>query len=413
MVERIVFFVLSLAFFLFLFFKMIKKNDTNYIYILAFEVIGIAISFISILLRVKLNIVLMLISYLISVILPLIVIIIEKTGISLTEAIYITLSKFYFKHGDEDKARKVLLSLVEKMPESYFAHKELAKIYELEENDKLALDEYIRVLNMKPGQMDICFKVANLFYKTGEKDEAVPLLTDLLKKKPDFLDASYLLGNIYYDKEMFKEAVSVYLNAMKYYPDDYDLCYNLGMVYTMLNDFKSAKEYYEKAAQINSLEYHAKYKLGQIALLYNELDEAEEYFEECLQDEELEEDAYFYLAYIAMLRGDENRAIVFLNTAVGDNPEMYDKIRKEIVFNVILAKIDKPKVINTENKPVKKKPKISEKELKTIKHLKDTYDLVRNLNNSDLMALNNILDKRKDSKEKDRNKEKECNEKIK
>ena len=43
MVEKIIFSILSIAIFMLTFFKLIKKNDTSYIYILLVEFIGIAI----------------------------------------------------------------------------------------------------------------------------------------------------------------------------------------------------------------------------------------------------------------------------------------------------------------------------------------------------------------------------------
>ena len=342
MVERIIFFTLSLGIFLFIFFKMVKKNDTNYLYLLIMQAIGIAISFISLIIRVRLNIILTIVTYIMSVVIPLIIIAIEMAGISLTEAIYLVLVRYYTKAGNTEKARKLLLKLVEKEPNSYYAHKELAKQYEIEEKYDLALDEYLRVNSIRPGEDDIAFKIADLFYKTGKPEESVPILHELLKKRPEWEEATFLLGDIYYDQEMFREAISLYLNAIKYHPENYDLYYNLGMCYTRINDFQSAREYYTKAAQLNSLLFKAKYNLGQIALLYNELDEAEEKFTECLQDEDLEDYAYYYLACIAMLRGDTTKAISYLNTAVGENPTIYDTIKKENMFKLILYKIDKP-----------------------------------------------------------------------
>ena len=396
MVERIIFFVLSLGLFMYLFFKMVKKNDTNYLYILIIEAIGVAIGFVSLIMRAEFNIVITIITYIISVILPIAIIVIEIAGITFTEAIYLVAARWYLKKDEPDKARKLLLKLVEKEPKSYYAHKELARQYELEEKYDLALDEYIRISNIRHGEDDITFKIADMFYKTGKPEESVPILTDLLKRKPEMENATFLLCDIYYEQEKFKEAVNIYLNALKYHPDNYDIYYNLGMCYTRLNDFQSAKEYYEKAAELNNLLYLAKYNLGQIALLYNELDEAEDYFVECLQDEDLEEDAYFYLAYIAMLRGDENKAVSYLNTAVDENPEIYDTIRKELIFKVIIFKIDKP---NMEQKPKRKPAKITKKDKETMKHLKNMYDLVGNLNNNDIKAISKIISKRKEEKE--------------
>ena len=398
MLERVLFNVIALGLFLFLFFRMIQKNDTNYIYILALQALGIAIGFFALIINVKLPIIVLILTYIFSIILPIIIILIERKGITLTEVIYISIYKIYNKLGLEDKAKNVILKLVEKDKYSFYGHKLLAEVYEKEGNLEIATEEYIRASNIRPSEDKIQYKIAELFNKTGKQNGAVKILQELLRKKPEWEEATLLLGDIFQEQERFKEAVSIYLDAIQYHPENYDLYYNLGMVYTMLNDFQSAKEYYEKAAELNSLLYNAKYNLGQIALLYNELEEAEDYFIECLQDEELEDDAYFYLAYIAMLKGDEVKAIDYLNFAVGENPEIYDRIKKELIFKLILYKVDKP----SNNRQTKKKNvKITKKEKQTIKHLRHTYEVVGNLNHNDIKVMKIIQTKRDEEKERE------------
>ncbi len=398
MLERILFNVIALGLFLFLFFRMIQKNDTNYIYILALQALGIAIGFFALIINVKLPIIVLILTYIFSIILPIIIILIERKGITLTEVIYISIYKMYNKLGLEDKAKNIILKLVEKDKFSFYGHKLLAEVYEKAGNLEIATEEYIRASNIRPNEDKIQYKIAELFNKIGKQNGAVKILQELLRKKPEWQEATLLLGDIFQEQERFKEAVNVYLDAIQYHPENYDLYYNLGMVYTMLNDFQSAKEYYEKAAELNSLLYNAKYNLGQIALLYNELEEAENYFIECLQDEELEDDAYFYLAYIAMLKGDEVKAIDYLNVAVGENPEIYDRIKKELIFKIILYKVDKP----SNNRPPKKKNvKITKKEKQTITHLRHTYEVVENLNHNDIKVMKIIQTKRDEEKERE------------
>lgn len=399
MLERIIFNILALGLFLFLFFRMIQKNDTNYIYILVLQAIGIATCFFGLIIRIKLPIILIILTYIFSVILPIIIILIERRGISLTELIFLSIFKFYNMLGNKQNAKKIILKLVEKDSKSFYGHKVLAEIYEKENAIEVATEEYIRAVNIRPSEDKIQYKIADLFNKTGKQEGAIKILQELLRKKPEWQEASLLLGDIFQEQERFKEAVNIYLDAINYHPENYDLYYNLGMVYTRLNDFQSAKEYYEKAAELNSLLYHAKYNLGQILLLYNEIEEAEQYFIECLQDEELEEDAYYYLAYIAMLKGEEQKAIEYLNVAVDENPEIYDTIRKELIFSLIINKVDKP----TKNKKTRKKHiEPTKKEKETMLHLKHTYDLVGKLNNNDIRAMKIIQTKRKNDNEIER-----------
>lgn len=399
MLERMLFNVISLTLFLMLFYRMIKKNDTNYLYILALQALGITISFICLIIEIEMPLILLIITYIFSIILPIIVILIEKKGITLTEVIFLTISKIYTEIGLEEKAKETLLKLVEKDSKSFHGHKALAEMYEKENVLEIATEEYIRAVNIRPNEDKIQYKIADLFSKTGKQDGAIKILQELLKKKPEWEDASILLGDIFQEQERFKEAVNIYLDAINYHPENYDLYYNLGIVYTRLNDFQSAKEYYEKAAELNSLLYHAKYNLGQIALLYNELEEAEDYFVECLQDEELEDDAYYYLAYIAMLKGEEQKAIQYLNVAVDENPEIYESIRKEIIFKLIFNKVDKPSKNKTSNKK-HIKPKKKEKE--AMLHLKKTYEVVGDLKNNDVKVMKMLHIKRQEEKDLER-----------
>ena len=343
-------------------------------------------SFIGLIFRVNLPISIYIITYIIAILLPLVVIIFEKKGLYFPEIIYLNLAKFYYAKQDNDKAKEVLMNILEKYPNSYYLHKQLAIIYEETENIDIAVDEYMRASEINKLDYNLPLKTATLLKSITRNEEAVRILNELLKRKPESYEASCLLGDILYEQENYKEAVNVYLQALNYNPDNYELYYNLGMVYTRLNDFQSAKEYYEKAAELHSLLYHAKYDLGQIALLYNELEEAEEYFEQCINDDDLVDEAYYYLAYIYMLKGDKDKAIQYLNIAVEGNEEIYKKANKELVFKMVIGKIRKP-VNGASNK---EKRKITKKELETIKYLEKTSEVVGNLNQNDIKAIRRL-----------------------
>lgn len=193
MIERILFNVVAFALFIYLFFKMIQKNDTNYLYILGMQALGIAIGFVGLVFRIQLHIILTIITYILSIVIPIIVIIVESKGITLTEVIYLALSHMYLRAGNEDEARKMLLKLIEKNPRSYYAHKELAQIYEKNNELEVAIEEYIRAVNVNPKDSGTNFKIAELFNKTGKPNESIKILNELLKEKPDFESASLLL----------------------------------------------------------------------------------------------------------------------------------------------------------------------------------------------------------------------------
>lgn len=282
-------------------------------------------------------------------------------------------------HKDEE-AKKYALKFVEKFPQSYMAHKLLAQLYEKEGNFNIALDEYIRVVDLNSTDLQMHYKVADLLYKTQKNEEAIIMLQDLLRMKPDYVDATKLLGNILYDEERFKEAISIYTEALKYNPTDYDLYYNMGMAFTRLNDFQKAKEFYEKAATLNTYLYNGQYNLALIAMIQGEFEEAEDYLNQALQEEDLEPVGYFYLGLIAMLKNQKDKAVAYLNIALELDKNLEEKISSQSIFKPIEDQLRIP------NETRKIKITLSKKELINNKYLEDMYDLVDSLHGSKVSA---------------------------
>ena len=188
--EQLIFTVISLAIFVYTFFKMIRKNDTSYVIILILEAIGIALNFIEFVFTIKLNIVLDIAKYVLSILLPIIAIILETRGITLFELINITKAKFYLAIGNDKKAKEALIRLITKMPNSYKGHKLLAELYEKEGGMRKAIDEYVQAIDINKKDYNSYYKVAELLDNLDKKDEAAEMLFNLLNK-------SLLIQNIH------------------------------------------------------------------------------------------------------------------------------------------------------------------------------------------------------------------------
>ncbi|MBO5004624.1 MAG: tetratricopeptide repeat protein [Clostridia bacterium] len=268
---KIIFNLLAFTLFIIIFFKMIKKNDTTYIDVLVLQFIGIGVNFIELISDIKLPIVIKILLYILCVIIPGIILVLEKKNILFPELLNVIIAKIYLKQNKPEEAKKYMLKLIDKYPNSYLGHKIIAEIYELDGKHTNAIDEYVRAIEINTKDYNSYYKISVLLQKLNNNDAAINMLNDLLKKKPDYLQATMLLGDILYDEERFKEATIVYTEALKYNPANYDIYYNLGMVYTRLNDFQKAKEYYQMAAEINSMLYNAKFSLAQISMLYGDM----------------------------------------------------------------------------------------------------------------------------------------------
>ena len=385
-VEQLIFTFVSFAIFVYMFFRMIKNNDTSYVIILVLEAIGIALNFLEVLFNVKLNMVFVILKYVISILVPIIIVILEKRNIYLYETIYITKAKIHMMFGNNKKAKQSLMAILDKNAESYKAHRMLAEIYEKEGGMRKAIDEYVQAIDINKKDYNSYYRVAELLNNLDKKNEAAQMLFNLLDKKPEMYEASILLGEILIENEMYKEAVNVYQDALRYNLASFDLNYNLGIAYTMLNDFQNAKICYEKAAEINSLAHNAKYSLAEIALIYKELEEAEKRFLEAIEDEELAADSYYELSKISLIKGDKDTAIKYVNIAIDiDSKKIVEKVKKDPIFIPIMAKISIP--FNLESVVIEKEDRLQEKEIKSKEHLEEMAEITRNLSYNDIKLL--------------------------
>lgn len=375
-VERIIFNVLAFTLFIFMFAKMISKNDTNYIAIIALQSLGIAVSFIETVFGQTLWIGIKILTYILSIFLPILILYLDSKNINLVEQMYAIIAKILFHLGNRKKAKQILVDIVTKYPESYKGHKYLAELYEREGGMRRAIDEYVKAIDIQKNDYNSYYKIAELLNGLSQKEQAVTMLNNLLRIKPDYYGASNLLGEILIESQKYKEATNVYLEALKYRPADYELYYNLGIAYTMLNDFPNAESAYKKAAQINHLKYNTDYTLAQIALICDETEKAEKYFTEALFGEEVEPFAYYELAKISIKKGQKDRAIAYLNKAIELMPELKEKLDKEQIFIPI-----KSYIVIDETKEETKRKQLGKKEQLVKQHLEETLEIVEKLNN--------------------------------
>ena len=367
MIEKLLFNMIAFSFFIIIFLKIIRRNDTNYFVALMLEAIGIGISFIELKLGLNENLFWGIVRYTLSIVLPIIIIAIEMYGINFSELLSVTSAYIAIFFKDDRKAKECLIKLVSKYPDSYLGHKMLAQMYEKEGGMRRAIDEYVTAVDINKRDYKSYFKITELLKNLGKRDEAIEMLQHLIKIKPDCYEGSCLLGDLLCDEERFKEAANVYNEALKYNPGSYDLYYNLGIVYTRLSDFQLAKEMYEKAAAINHKMYGAHYNLGLIAFIQRDYDAAERFFENSLY-EEFEAMSYYQLAKVCMAKGEREKAILFLNKAIELEPSFLKLAEKERYFRPIRDKITVSVKLETKDEDDERKVFIEEEDDKPFEY---------------------------------------------
>lgn len=344
MIGKIIFSLISFLLFVYIFiFKLIKKNDTTYLFVLISQAMGIALNFIQILFNILNGTLFMIIAYLLCIIIPGLILGLELKGINASELLSIGTSKIFMIFGNRKKAKDILNNLVSKYDKSYLGHKMLAEVYQEEGGMRKAIDEYVKVLDIKNNDYKSYFKISKLLNDLGKKDEAIEMLKILSKQKPELYEPGKMLGDLLLEKEQFKEAISAYTQAIKADLEKPEAYYKLGIAYSRMNEFSFAKECFLKSVEIDSNLYNAYYRLGQISLLYRDINEAEQFFLQSMYGE-TEIKSFYQLAKIYIMKNDKQKAIMFLNKATEISSEFYKKATEEPIFFSI-----KDHILKTEN----------------------------------------------------------------
>lgn len=369
MIGKIIFSLISFLLFVYIFiFKLIKKNDTTYLFVIISQALGIALNFIQILFNVLNSTFFVCIAYLLCIIIPGVILALEIKGINASEYLNIGASKVFLFFGNRKKAKDILYNLVSKYDKSYLGHKMLAEIYQEEGGMRKAIDEYVKVLDIKNNDYKSYFKISKLLNDLGKKDEAIEMLKILTKQKSELYEPGKMLGDLLLEKENFKEAIFAYTQAIKADSERPEAYYNIGIAYARMNEFSFAKECFLKSVELDNNLYNAYYRLGQISLLYRDINEAEQFFLQSMYGE-TEIKSFYQLAKIYMMKNDKQKSIMFLNKATEISSEFYKKATEEPIFFAIKDQIVKTES-NTENVESDMEKNISE-------YLDNTYLLTK------------------------------------
>lgn len=363
--------ILIIGIFVSTFMRMIKTNNSNYVYALCIEFFGILTDFVSLLFLKGISESSYVIIIMCSIVIPACIFLLNYKKIKISDIINLIRISF----NKEDK-KNILIDMIEKNPKNVFAHKMLAEYYEQNKEYENAEIEYYRVIDLEPNDYKMGCKLANILHKNKKDEDAIKILNIVLGEHPGIFDASKIMGLIYYDNQQFKEAAIIFNECLKQNPSKYELYYMLGMTYTRLNDFHLANDFYKKAALINSYSDISNLNLGQINLIFRDYESAEKYFYETIKsdDEYLQAYSYFYLAKIRLFQGREKEAIQYANLALEIYPKIFKMMEKSNDFIIIIAKLRKEK-----DKDVS--IKISDEEIENIEHLNQTEILVEKLAN--------------------------------
>lgn len=194
MIGQIIFTLIAFILFVYIFLiKLIKKNDTTYLIILAMQATGILLNLIRISFEKLNGVFFTFLLYCLCIIIPIAICILEHKKINVSEILRIVIAQLYIFVNKPKKAKKVLLDLVHKYKNSYIGHKKLAQIYEKEGGLRRAIEKYVYALDIRKNDYESYYNISVLLNKLGRKEDAIEMLRNLLKYRPNTYEASMLL----------------------------------------------------------------------------------------------------------------------------------------------------------------------------------------------------------------------------
>ncbi|MGD0784832.1 MAG: tetratricopeptide repeat protein [Sedimentisphaerales bacterium] len=159
-----------------------------------------------------------------------------------------------------------------------------------------ALDDFRQAIKIKPDYEIAYYNLGNAYSNLGRWPQAMDAYKQAIRIDPNYAQAHSNLGVAYGSLGRYDEAIDAFEQAIKIEPDLADAYCNLGATYSRLNRRADEIEAYRQAVKIRPDLADAHYNLG--------------------------------LAYLAI--GDKNSALTELNILKSLNPQLADKLLKDI-----------------------------------------------------------------------------------
>ena len=156
-------------------------------------------------------------------------------------------------HGDLRMVLQEALARhnIEKNPEDFEAHYNLAAMLQAKGKVEDSLTEYGNAVRLRPEDAVANNALGAALLAAGQVERAVTYLKTALKTRPDYFDAHYNLGSALASQNDFEGAAGQFLLALQAQPEDAKAEANLGSALAELGRFAEAKTHFERALQID------------------------------------------------------------------------------------------------------------------------------------------------------------------
>lgn len=150
-------------------------------------------------------------------------------------------------------------------------------------------------------------------YQSGNLQQTIYLLKEILSEQPDDSEILKFLGIIYAQLENYDLAIQYLSKTLQFNTTDADTYLALGTVYMSQKTFNESIKYFKKVLELNPNSAEAYYYLADIFSKQKQFNEAIVYYQKVLQINPDHADSYFNLGLILQQKGQFNEAIECYN----------------------------------------------------------------------------------------------------
>jgi tetratricopeptide (TPR) repeat protein len=168
-------------------------------------------------------------------------------------------------------------------PDSYATRNNLGMLWQDQNQNDLAIPEFLAAVRVKPDFELGHFNLANSLAAVGHLDEAIAHYQTAGLLNPARVESFNGLGVCFARQGKMEEAAREFRHAAEMNPKDSGLWDNLGKALGSLNKVDEAIACFQKALQIEPRNYEAEFNLGLSLLQQNHRDEARTHFQAALR----------------------------------------------------------------------------------------------------------------------------------
>ena len=239
---------------------------------------------------------------------------------------------------------KLSNELLDNFPKSILLQNIQGVVHTELKNYKIAKDLFIKVVNLNPKYTDGFYNLANIFIKLNEEEKAIENYNKVIELDKNYFKAHNNLGNIYRKKGLNKKAIECYLSTLEINPNYKVAYYNLAGVlqfYIINKENKNINKYLLFLLKEKNIVRPYSIAANVLKCLYLNTDLKENL--SLINNKKTNKD----LTYI--LKNLQKNSILIQFMKVCPIPDYYieknfTKIRKEILDQIYILKVDKSNV---------------------------------------------------------------------